>query len=460
MSDVEVLVIGGGPAACTAAIEAARTGKRVAIVMEERVGGRATFASMVPSKVFLHAAERRRHRGELQQGLADEAAMTAIHHEVQSFSARVSSRWSDRLEDVGVRRIEGVAKFNSTHQASVARTGKEPLTLDFVSAIIATGSVPFFPESEGFFGPELKGPDGVHILTPRHLSTLTSLPKTMLVVGGGVTGAEMVHAFTSLGVEVSWMMDDLGILPRFDRELASSLGDVLMERGAKLIHGKRVMSVIKQGGGVQARLDGGRTYEAERAFVAIGRTPDTSRLGLELAGVEVHPRGSIPVDALGRTNVPHIYAVGDATGASFTTTKSCAEAYAAARSATGQDVREPVREAWIEAVFTDPEVARVGMTPEEGARRGRSFEVCAVGFDASLRGMLDGAGTDKHARGILKVVFGDDGTVLGGIAIGRGAVEALTPVATALHLGAKREQLRGLFLASPSLSEMGLEAFR
>ena len=458
MSDVEVLILGGGPAGCTAAIEAARTGKRVAIVMEERAGGRAAFASMVPSKVFLHAAERRRHRDELKRGLADEAEMTAIHHEVQSFSSRVSSRWSERLEDAGVRRIEGMATFTSPHEVSVARVGKEPLALRFASAIIATGSVPFFPP--GFFGPELKGPDGVHILTPRHLSTLTSLPKTMLVVGGGVTGAEIVHAFTSLGVEVSWMMDDLGILPRFDRELASSLGDVLMERGAKLIHGKGVVSVMKQGGGVQARLEGGRTYEAERAFVAIGRTPDTSRLGLEHAGVEVHARGSIPVDALGHTNVPHIYAVGDAAGAPFTTTKACAEAYAAARSATGQNVIAPGRDAWIEAVFTDPEIARVGLTPEEGARRGQSFEVCSVGFDGALRGMLDGAGTDKHARGIVKVVFGDDGSVLGGIAIGRGAVEELTPVATAIHLGAKRELLRGLFLASPSLSEMGLEAFR
>jgi dihydrolipoamide dehydrogenase len=458
MSEVEVVIIGGGPAGCTAAVEAARTGKRVALVMEEKPGGRAAFGSMVPSKIFLHAAERRRQRGELQKGLADEAEMTAIHHEVQSFSSRISARWSERLEDAGVRRIEGVAKFTSAYALSIARVGKEPLTLRFAHAIIATGSVPYFPES--FFGADLKGPDGVHILAPRHLSAMTSLPKTMLVIGGGVTGAEMVHAFTSLGVEVSWVMDDLGILPRFDRELASSLGDVLMERGAKLVHGKGVLSVMKQGGGVQARLDGGRTYEAERAFVAIGRTPDTGRLGLEHAGVEVHPRGSIPVDALGRTNVPHIYAVGDAAGAPFTVTKACAEAYAAAHSATGQEVTAPVHAAWIEAVYADPEVARVGMTPEEGARRGLSFEVCAVGFDAALRGMLDGAGTDKHARGMLKVVFAADGRVLGGIAVGRGAVEALSPVATAIHLGASRAQLRGLFLASPSLSELGLDAFR
>jgi dihydrolipoamide dehydrogenase len=308
----------------------------------------------------------------------------------------------------------------------------------------------------------------VDIFAPRFVRQLRSLPETMLVVGAGVTGAEAVSAFVDLGVQVTWLVDDLGILPRFDRELASSLGDVLMERGVKIVHGKRVTSVTlaasenaARAERVLAKLDGGRTYAAERAFVAIGRRPDAIRLSPAAAGIAIDPAsGAIVIDEHGRTSNARVFAAGDVTGGPFTATKASAEAWVAARTATDRPASPPRREAWIEAVYSRPEVARVGRTPEESARRGLPFEVRVASYESSLRGVLEGAGFDPHARGTLKVVLDADERVVGATAIGPRASEVLAPLATAIHLGARADDLRGLVLAEPSLSAIALDALR
>jgi dihydrolipoamide dehydrogenase len=452
-----VVVLGAGPGGLTAATEAARTGRRALLVSEGPLGGRATHASLLPSKVLLHLAEQRRARKA--EGLASQETVAHLVAEIAGMADHQAARARERLEDAGVHVVTGVARFEGPSALEVEREGKPPLRVLFARAIVATGSVPSFPP--GFFG-DAPGPDGEVVLAPRFVRRLRSLPEEMLVVGAGVTGAEAVHAFNALGVRVTWLIDDLGILPRFDRELASSLGDVLMERGVKIVHGKPVLSVVtdpKQG--ALAKLDGGRTYAAPRAFVAVGRKPDVARLRPEAAGLATDPRtGALVVDALGRTTTEGIYAVGDAAGAPFTATKARAEAWVAARHATGQVVEPPLRAAWIEAVYTAPELARVGLTPEEAMRRGQPFETRAATFELGLRGVLEGCGVDPHARGLLQVVLADDDTIAGATAIGPRAADVLAPIATAIHLGARASELRSLFLATPTLPELALDALR
>ncbi|MBN8615899.1 MAG: NAD(P)/FAD-dependent oxidoreductase [Deltaproteobacteria bacterium] len=458
----DVVVIGGGPAGMTAAIEATRSGRRVTLVTEAPLGGRAMNASLLPSKLLLHLAELRVRRGE--RGLASVATIADLTEGIDRTIAHQAMRASERLSDAGVSVVHGLARFTGPNELAVEREGGAR-AMTFSRAIVATGSVPSFPE--GFFGDRL-GPDGEVIFAPRFVRTLRSLPRTMLVIGGGATGTEAVSAFVDLGVEVTWLLDDLGILPRFDRELASSLGDVLMERGVKIVHGKRVLSVTRDprpdapaDQRVLAKLDGGRTYAGERAFVAIGRRGDVARLDPERVGLDVDvATGTLRVDAEGRTSAPHVFAVGDAAGPPFTANEAMARAYVAARRATDRDAPPSPRAARIEAVYARPEIARVGLTPQDAVRGGASFEVRVTTFESSLRGVMEGSGFDPHARGTLKVVLDAGERLVGASAIGPRASEVLAPIATAIHLGARAEDLRGLFLAEPTLCGLALDALR
>ncbi len=454
---MKVVVIGGGPAGVLAACEAARTGAGVTLVTDAPVGGRAVHASMVPSKVLLHAAEQRRVLGT--KGLASPEEIAVIRDEIARVASERATRMRSSLEGAGVRVTSGAARFSSIDGMAVEAEGKPTRTLTFDRAIITSGSVPRFPK--GFLG-DREMPDGVHVLAPRFARALSSVPKTMLVIGGGVTGTEFVHAFTSLGVEVTWILDELGILPRFDRDLSDSLGDVIMERGVKIVHGKRVLSVTHDAQqGVLAKLDGGRTYSAERAFIAVGRKADTARLGLEEIGVETHTDGSVVVDGHGQSSLANVYAAGDAIGGIATYNRAEASAWTAARHATGQPVEALRGETLVEAVYVSPEVARVGLTPREVASRGRPFDLRTLDFGASLRGAFDGIGTDPHARGVIRIACEPDGgLLLGATAIGPRAAEVLAPIAVALQLGATANALAHLFLASPTASEVATAALR
>ena len=324
--------------------------------------------------------------------------------------------------------------------------------------MIATGSGPSFPP--GFFG-DAKGPDGERILAPRHLRTLRTLPKTMMVIGGGATGAELVHAFQAMGVEVTWILDDLGILPDFDRELADSIGDVLMERGVKIVHGKAVLKLVSDPHqGVLASLDGGRTYSAERAMVAIGRRADTARLGLETVGIAIDPRtGAIAVDGMQRA-ADGVFVAGDAAGPPYVQSKGVIEGWIAGRAAAGLAVADAPR-AWVETVYTSPEIAMVGLTPARAGAARRAFDMRTISFDESLRGILADVGVDPHVRGMLRVVL-DETTraVIGASAIGPHASEVLGPVAVAIAAGMTVEQLAMSGLASPTFGELAGAAAR
>ncbi len=455
---MKLVVIGGGPAGVAAAVEAARTGAGVTLVTEAPIGGRATHASLVPSKVLLHAAEARRARGE--KGLAPPAELAAIHAETGALAKARADRMRSALSDAGVRVAEGVARFASANTVEVTGTsGAAVRTLPFERAIVAAGSEPRFPV--GLFG-EAGKPDGHHVFAPRHVRAMLELPRSVLVIGGGATGAEHAHAFLSLGVEVTWLLDELGILPRFDRELADSLGDVLMERGVKIVHGKRVLSVVhdpKQG--TLASLDGGRTYAAERAFVAVGRRADTARLGLEELGVTLRADGTVPVDGFGRTGVESIYCVGDATQGGQSSARAEATGWTAARHATGRAVEPLMPAAFVEAVYTTPEIACVGASPREVAARGAEFDLRTLDFGGSLRATFDGAGRDPHARGTIRVACEPDGgKLLGATAIGPHAAEVLGPIAVAMRVGASARELAHVFLPAPSYAEIATQALR
>lgn len=452
-----IAVIGGGPAGLEAAREAARAGASVTLVADMPPGGRSVAASLLPSKGLLHAAALRMRRGE--RGLATPAEVAAIGADIDRLATLESQRLRRALEDAGVSLVSGVARFVSPRELEVSREGKPSRRVPFDGAIVATGSEPAFPP--GFFG-EAGRPDGALVLAPRFVRGLRDLPRTMLVIGGGATGAEMVCAFVALGVEVTWLLDEWGILPELDRDVADSLGDVLMERGVKIVHQKRVLSVLPGPGGVLAKLDGGRTYAAERAFVATGRRPDLGRLDLAAAGLAADPRtGGLAIDARARTAVAGIWAAGDATGLGALANAAMAEGWTAARDATGRTAPPLDRRLLVRAVYTWPEVATIGLSAAEASATGAQLRIRVASFDESLRGALEGVGFDRHARGTLRVVVdAESDAIVGASAIGPGAADVLAPVAIAMRLGVKAHELAGVFLAAPTLGEIAPGALR
>lgn len=460
-SGKRVVVIGGGPAGVEAAVEAARAGAGVTLVTDQPPGGRATQSSLLPSKVWLHAAELRVLRaGGKAVGRASDDEMKALASDVALLIDRESKRQAQRLEDAGVRVVRGLGRFTSSHEVAVAREGKEEKRLELDKAIVATGSNPFFPP--GFFGEEGGGPDGKMILAPRFLRTTTSLPKTLIVVGGGSSGAEAVHVFNRLGVEVTWIVDELGILPSFDRDSTDVLGGVLVERGVKLVSGKAALNVtVKAPTGPEAvhvELDGGRTYAAERAFVAIGRTTDLSRLDLGAAGLEVEH--VIPVDGRMQTRVPHIYAAGDVTGAPISASRAAAEGWTAGRAAAGVEVPTLDHRTLVHACFTDPEIAKVGKLPAEAVRSGLATKVGTIALGDSLKGAMEGVGIDRHRPGLIRIALTEDDRIVGASAIGPRAAELLAPVALAIRAGVPGKTLASTFFAAPTLIESVSAALR
>lgn len=451
---VDVVVIGGGPAGISAASEAARGGGDVLLVEEAVVGGRADQGSLLPSKIWLHAAARR-IAAKRPRALATRDDVLAVQRDIAHHLALSRERAERTLSDAAVRRLAGAARFLDAHTLEVT-SGTTKRVVGFDHAIVATGSVPRVPE--GFLAAGTS-PDGETIALPRHLRTLTALPPSALVIGAGATGAELVCLLDAFGVEVTWLVDELGILPRFDRDIASSLGDVLFERGVKVVHGKRTTSVgVRTEAAadvrVEAKLEGGRTYAAAMGFLAIGRTPDTSRLGLPAAGVELTAQGHVVVDEGQRSSIPHILAVGDIVEGPYSASRATAQGLVAARAARGAAFVPVDARFVVEVAYTEPPIAKVGVAHGQLGEHHIPFEARSVEFDASLRARLRGVGQDPHTRGLLRVVLDERSVIRGATAIGPEAPELVSAITIAMRGEIPATELETLALASPSFLEL------
>ncbi|MCC6874848.1 MAG: NAD(P)/FAD-dependent oxidoreductase [Sandaracinaceae bacterium] len=411
--EVDVVVVGGGPAGCAAAIEAAREGALVALV-HEGIGGRSLH-----TQVAFRSLER--ETSGAARELVREAEWRAMRARARERAKAWSERTRLRLEDAGVELASGHATFVAEREVAAGarrfRAGQ---------IVLALGTEPIALEGLAF--------DGARVLAPGELIDLPALPRRALVVGGDAGGAEVADLLIGLGVEVTWIMDELGILPSFERELAEGIGDVLMGRGVKLVHGKRALALAEHGPGVRVTLDGNKTYEADLAVVAIGgRAPSFGPVAME--------DGWIATDAHGRTTVKSILAVGECTGRTHDVASAEVMGRAIGRLSAGRE-SEPSDPALFDparpprVVFTRPPIAQVGLTPERV--RGREVEVRALRFEEGLFGLLAGAGETDQAKGALSVVIDEDGRVAGGTAIGPGAAEIASAIAFAMGQPASR----------------------
>ncbi|MCA9899104.1 MAG: NAD(P)/FAD-dependent oxidoreductase [Ardenticatenaceae bacterium] len=441
----QIIIIGGGPAGIEAARAAAKAGSRVTLVSEGPVGGRSGWHSLLPSKVWLSAADTAGLLAESPfSGSGAVPTPAEILPRLQQLKQQWNNQQAEELAKLGVTIVNGVAAFTSANSVVVNDGDGQPVTtLTGDAIIVATGSVPFFP-------PNLK-PNGKTVIAPRFFSGLKSLPDSMVVIGAGATGVEAVYLFNRLGLAVTWIVDQFGVLPDYPAAAGELMAEILVKRGVKLVQGTLADHFEEEEHGIAVVLADGRRYTAGLAFVAIGRTADLSRLNLDAAGLVMESSKFPAVDAYCQTSVPGIYAVGDAAGPPMVANRAMAMARVAGLHATGAVVAPYNSQTVVAAVYAEPQVAQVGTTSAADG----SIQTVRLRFEAAMKAHLLG-----ETEGFVELAFDGERKIVGGTAVGPHAGDVLAPVALAIQVGATLDELASIFAAHPTLSELAFAAAR
>jgi NAD(P)H dehydrogenase (quinone) len=446
------VIIGGGPAGNTAATYAARLGAQVTMIERDVVGGAAHLWDCIPSKTMIATGGamtyvRRSSGMGLEQ--ADAAVDTeALSARIEGIKAHLQQGATQLLESQGVRLVRGSARFTSPHEVEVdTLEGSERIAFDW--ALVATGSRPRIPD--------WCAPDGDRILTTRDCYPPKVFPASVTVVGSGVTGVEFVHMFSSFGAEVTLVVSRQQVLPGKDPEVAAVLEDDFLRRGVRLLKGARATAIERDGDGVVVRCDDGRVVRSSHAVLAIGSVPNSAELGLDAAGVETDAGGYIPIDHNCVTNVRHIYAAGDVSGKLPLSSVAAMQGRKVAERLMGlhqRDHRHLDYDKAASAIFTEPEIADVGLAEAEAFAVGRKIRVTKVPFSATAKALIN-----NDPRGFVKIISDPaTGVVLGGSIVGRHAAELISVIALAVTANLKVTDIVESLLVHPALSEALAEA--
>jgi pyruvate/2-oxoglutarate dehydrogenase complex dihydrolipoamide dehydrogenase (E3) component len=456
--ETAVVIVGGGPAGYEAALVATQLGATVTVVERDGLGGAAVLTDCVPSKALvatagfmsnLDVAERLGVRLQDREGdvVSDAVASAAtVNGRILALATAQSDDIRAGLEKAGVRFVHGTATVRSRELVE-ARTadGVESLRADVV--LIATGATPRVLDTAR--------PDGERILTWQQIYDLTELPERMVVIGSGVTGAELAQAFLGLGSEVVLVSSRERVLPGEDADAATVIEDVFRTQGMEVLGRSRAAGVERTVDGVVVTLVDGRTVEGSHALLAVGSVPQTRDLGLEEAGVELAPSGHITVDRVSRTSVPGIYAAGDCTGVLPLASVAAMQGRIAMWHALG-DAVAPLNVTGVAAnIFTEPEIATVGVG-QAAADDSPEIESVMLPLSRNPRAKMMGI-THGFVKLFCRKGFG---TVLGGVVVAPGASELIYPVALAVQHRLSVDQVASTITVYPSLSGSIAEAAR
>lgn len=438
-----LLVLGGGPAGIAAATNASSLGAKVTVIEKSIVGGAAHLWDCIPSKTMAATAVRIDSiRNAAKLGLAAKPGrvdLDELASRIQTISGDITRSWTAMLESQSVEILRGTGRLVDSHRASL-ETVDGVVEREFDNALISTGSDPRVPEWVTV--------DGERILTTRDAYDLDVLPERLVVIGSGVTGVEFVHIFEALGAEVTLVVSRQQILPHRDPEVASVLQEDFLERGVKLVIGARAERIERDGDGVKVYCDDGRVIPGSHALLAIGSIPLTTGIGLEEAGVATD-KGYVVVDEYQRTSQPHIYAAGDCTGQLPLSSVASMQGRKIARHLMGLNVTPIDYSKVTQAVFTQPEIASVGLEEVQAAAEGRKVRTTKVPFASNARSVLQG-----YTRGFVKVVSDPaTGVVLGGSIVGHRASELIGIIALGVQARVTVSVLVETLMVHPSLSE-------
>ncbi len=455
-----IVIIGGGPAGYEAALVAAARGAEVTVVDSDGIGGGCVLFDCVPSKAFI-ASTAVRTELRRAEGLGFSIAVDDAKISLSQINNRAKTLGRSQSADIGAQLLAhkvAVMAGRGTlidsmpgmahHRVEVTSPDGAKRTIEADVVLIATGASPrVLPGAE---------PDGERILNWRQVYDLTELPKHLVIVGSGVTGAEFCNAYTELGVPVTVVASRDQILPHEDSDAAAVLEEVFAERGVTLVKNARAQSVQRTGSGVRVTMADGRTVDGSHALMTVGSVPNTAGLGLERVGVELNPGGYIPVDRVSRTPAPGIYAAGDCTGLLPLASVAAMQGRIAMYHALGEGVA-PIRLRTVaSATFTRPEIGAVGVPQsaiDSGAVPARTLTL-PLSTNARAKMLL-------LRKGFVKIFCRPaTGVVIGGVVVAPIASELILPIALAVQNRISVTDLAQTLSVYPSLSGSIVEAAR
>jgi dihydrolipoamide dehydrogenase len=446
---VRIAIIGGGPAGYEAALVAAGLGSDVTLVDRDGLGGACVLWDCVPSKALASTAET-------LGGLSVTSAMgvpldarpqvhaPTMFQRIQNLAAAQSKDVTRKVEQAGVRIVADAAHFTGPYEL---RTDAGDV-IAFDVALIATGSRPRELDAAR--------PDGRRILNARQVYDLESLPGRLVVVGSGATGAEFACAFNRLGSRVTLISSRDRMLPGEDPDAAHVLEEIFLKRGLELVKQTRATSATADDTGVDVHLADGGVIRGTHALFTVGQVPNVEGLGLDAAGIALGERGALDVDRVGRTNVSHVYAAGDVTGGMMLASSAAMQGRIAVWHALGEAVAPLRPDAIAATVFTDPEIATVGISEATAAERGLAVERIVQPLATNARAKM-GAVTE----GFVKVLcLPGSGTVIGGTIVAPHASDLVLSLSLAVHARLNVSQVAQAFSIYPSLGGSIQEAAR
>lgn len=446
---MRIAIVGGGPGGYEAALVAAGLGADVTLVDRDGLGGACVLWDCVPSKALASTAETLGGLGSVAPLGIMFTEKPQIHaptlfQSIQNLAAAQSKDVARKVQESGIRTIEGTACFTGPYELAV--DGDERIGFDV--ALIATGSRPReLPAA---------APDGKRILTARHVYDLDEIPSDLIVIGSGATGAEFASAFNRLGSRVTLVSSRDQVLPGADVDAARVLEDVFTRRGVQIIKASRATAATARDDGVTVTLADGTELSGSHALFTIGQVPNTDSLGLEDAGIGLDERGAIEVDRVGRTHVPHIYASGDVTGGIMLASSAAMQGRIAMWHALGQAVAPLRPDAIASTVFTDPEIATVGLSEADAASRGLSVERVFQPLSTNARAKMS-----IMTDGFVKILcLSGSGTIVGGTVVAPHASDLVLPLSVAVHARLNVSQIAQAFSIYPSLGGSIQEAAR
>lgn len=448
--ECDIAILGGGPGGYVAAIRGSQKGKKVILIEKDKLGGTCLNRGCIPTKAFVRSVEVLEElRNGKKYGLGD--------FEAQYSFAKITER-KDKVVNQLLKGIQHLMDSNNItvvygtgrlkDRNTIEVDGKEfDAVVKAEHIIIATGSRPAkLP---------IPGAESEDVIDSTQILNMKDLPGSMVIVGGGVIGMEFAFIMNSLGVKVFVVEMMPYILPLVDREISEEIKDIALEKGIKIYTSSKVVKIDKIEGGSNLVVveNNGNTINlaGQKVFISIGRAFNAEGIGLEEAGIEFEGK-AIKVDDTLKTSVDNIYAVGDINGRYMLAHVASAEGIVAVDNIL-RERRKMDYTSVPSAIFTNPEIAGVGLTEQEARKKGYKIKVGRFPYCASGKALAMG-----EEKGFVKVIADGNGKILGGWIIGHSASDLIPQIALAINKGLTVEDIAGTIYAHPTISECVQEA--